>query len=373
MQNRANTSSSTRSPTSTPRSCASADAACRSSSATTSGTWPPRHAANAAESASRADAALARALPDASRAPLELHRAMHYAVLGGGKRLRPLLVYATAAAFGAPPAPLDAVAAAVEIIHAYSLVHDDLPAMDDDSLRRGRPTCHVAFGEAMAILAGDALQALAFDVLASDATLAVDAATRLDMLRVLAAACGSHGMAGGQAFDLAATGSMLSATELERMHVHKTGALIRASVRLGALAAGMWDASTLDALDRYGHAVGLAFQIRDDLLDIEAGTEDGCLHLAALDTEGARRVGHHLEIGFALQQADAAFAAGKGDIDGAFRRQLNGAAIRQLHQPAFRRRGDVIGAQAQQQIGKEDHGEAGGDRGHGQRRDYPGA
>ena len=221
----------------------------------------------------RADAALARALPDASRAPLELHRAMHYAVLGGGKRLRPLLVYATAAAFGAPPAPLDAVAAAVEIIHAYSLVHDDLPAMDDDSLRRGRPTCHVAFGEAMAILAGDALQALAFDVLASDATLAVDAATRLDMLRVLAAACGSHGMAGGQAFDLAATGSMLSATELERMHEYKTGALIRASVRLGALGAGCRDAAVLAALDTYGRAIGLAFQIRDDLLDIEGGSE----------------------------------------------------------------------------------------------------
>ena len=220
----------------------------------------------------RADAALARVLPPEDQPPTELHRAMRYAVLGGGKRLRPLLVYAAGKTFDAPLETLDASAAAVEIIHAYSLVHDDLPAMDDDSLRRGRPTCHVVFGEAMAILAGDALQALAFDVLAHDASLAADAAIHVEMLRVLAAACGSHGMAGGQAFDLAAVGKALSPAELERMHVHKTGALIRASVRLGALAAGVRDAATLDALERYGHAIGLAFQIRDDLLDIEAGT-----------------------------------------------------------------------------------------------------
>ncbi|HEY0179634.1 MAG TPA: polyprenyl synthetase family protein, partial [Dokdonella sp.] len=149
---------------------------------------------------------------------------MRYAVLGGGKRLRQLLVYAAGAAFGAAPERLDAAAAAVEIVHAYSLVHDDLPAMDDDALRRGRPTCHVAFGEAMAILAGDALQALAFEVLANDAVLADDPATLLAMLRALAGACGSHGMAGGQAFDLAAVGTRLGAAELERMHVHKTGA-----------------------------------------------------------------------------------------------------------------------------------------------------
>ena len=222
---------------------------------------------------SRADDVLARVLPPEDQPPVELHRAMRYAVLGGGKRLRPLLVYAAGTTLGAPLDRLDAAAAAVEIIHAYSLVHDDLPAMDDDSLRRGRPTCHVVFGEAMAILAGDALQALAFDVLAHDATLDVDAGTRVAMLRALAIACGSHGMAGGQAFDLAAVGTKLSAAELERMHVHKTGALIRASVRLGALAAGCRDEATLDALERYGHAVGLAFQIRDDLLDIEAGTE----------------------------------------------------------------------------------------------------
>ena len=222
---------------------------------------------------SRADDVLARVLPPEDQPPVELHRAMRYAVLGGGKRLRPLLVYAAGTTLGAPLDRLDAAAAAVEIIHAYSLVHDDLPAMDDDSLRRGRPTCHVVFGEAMAILAGDALQALAFDVLAHDATLDVDAGTRVAMLRALAIACGSHGMAGGQAFDLAAVGTKLSAAELERMHVHKTGALIRASVRLGALAAGCRDEATLAALERYGHAVGLAFQIRDDLLDIEGGTE----------------------------------------------------------------------------------------------------
>ncbi|MBO9662652.1 (2E,6E)-farnesyl diphosphate synthase [Dokdonella sp.] len=221
----------------------------------------------------RADDALARFLPPDEQPPVELHRAMRYAVLGGGKRLRPLLVYATGNAFGAALERLDAPAAAVEIIHAYSLVHDDLPAMDDDSLRRGRPTCHIAFGEAMAILAGDALQALAFEVLADDEKLAVDASTRLEMLRVLALACGSHGMAGGQAFDLAAVGRKLAPAELERMHVHKTGALIRASVRLGALASGHADARTLDALETYGHCIGLAFQIRDDLLDIEAATE----------------------------------------------------------------------------------------------------
>ncbi len=217
----------------------------------------------------RADEALARVLPAADQAPLELHGAMRYAVLGGGKRLRPVLVYATGAAFGAQADVLDSSACAVEIIHAYSLVHDDLPAMDDDALRRGRPTCHVVFGEAMAILAGDALQALAFEVLADDARLATDPRNQVEMLRTLAAACGAHGMAGGQAFDLAAVGKALTPAELERMHVYKTGALIRASVRLGALAAGCRDTATLDALERYGHAIGLAFQIRDDILDVE--------------------------------------------------------------------------------------------------------
>jgi farnesyl diphosphate synthase len=220
----------------------------------------------------RADEALARALPHEGPPPVELHRAMRYAVLGGGKRLRPLLVYATGLAFGASLERLDSSAPAVEIIHAYSLVHDDLPAMADDDLRRGRPTCHVAFGEAMAILAGDALQALAFEVLADDPSLATHAGIHLEMLRSLATACGSHGMAGGQAFDLAAVGKPLTPGELERMHVHKTGALIRASVRLGALASGCSEQQTLAALETYGHSIGLAFQIRDDLLDIEADT-----------------------------------------------------------------------------------------------------
>jgi farnesyl diphosphate synthase len=220
----------------------------------------------------RADAVLARVLPPADQPPQDLHQAMRYAVLGGGKRLRPILVYATGRALGAVAERLDAPAAAVEIIHAYSLVHDDLPAMDDDALRRGRPTCHVAFGEAAAILAGDALQALAFDVLARDSALADAPALLVDMLRVLAAACGSQGMAGGQALDLAAVGRILDAAELERMHVHKTGALIRASVRLGALATGCRDEAMLAALENYGHCVGLAFQIRDDILDVEGNS-----------------------------------------------------------------------------------------------------
>lgn len=212
-------------------------------------------------------------LPPEHQPPVELHRAMRYAVLGGGKRMRPLLVYATGQALGAPLASLDAAAAAVEIIHAYSLVHDDLPAMDNDSLRRGRPTTHIVFGEAMAILAGDALQALAFEILAHDSALSVDAPIRLEMLKTLATACGSQGMAGGQALDLAAVGKTLSHTELERMHVHKTGALIRACVRLGALAAGCNNNAILQPLEKYGHCVGLAFQVRDDILDIEGATE----------------------------------------------------------------------------------------------------
>jgi farnesyl diphosphate synthase len=217
----------------------------------------------------RADDVLSRTLPPDEQSPQDLHRAMRYAVLGGGKRLRPVLAYTSGVALGASLESLDASAAAVEIIHAYSLVHDDLPAMDDDSLRRGRPTCHVEFGEAMAILAGDALQALAFEVLASDATLPNAPGIHVEMLATLAAACGSHGMAGGQALDLAAVGKHLTPQQLEQMHVHKTGALIRASVRLGALASGCEDKALLDALDHYGHSIGLAFQIRDDILDIE--------------------------------------------------------------------------------------------------------
>jgi geranylgeranyl pyrophosphate synthase len=217
----------------------------------------------------RADEALARALPGGDLPPVELHGAMRYAVLGGGKRLRPLLVYAAGHALGRDDGILDAPACAVEIIHAYSLVHDDLPAMDDDALRRGQPTCHIVYGEAMAILAGDALQALAFEILATPHGDNDDPAARIAMLRALGAACGAEGMAGGQAFDLSAVGQKLSLGDLERMHAYKTGALIRASVRLGALAAGCTDPDLLGRLDRYGHAVGLAFQVRDDILDVE--------------------------------------------------------------------------------------------------------
>ncbi len=216
----------------------------------------------------RAEQALDACLPHSAGSPAPLREAMRYAVLGGGKRLRPLLVYATGRALGHDAPSLDALACAVELIHAYSLIHDDLPAMDNDALRRGRPTCHVAFGEAMAILAGDALQALAFELLASDPALGAQPATLVDMLRVLGRACGAEGMAGGQALDLAAVGYGLSLPELEHMHACKTGALIRAAVQLGALAAGA-DIAIQQALANYAHALGLAFQVRDDILDVE--------------------------------------------------------------------------------------------------------
>ncbi|MCC8364576.1 polyprenyl synthetase family protein [Lysobacter sp. A6] len=214
----------------------------------------------------RVDAALAAALPDSSHAPQRLHAAMHHAATNGGKRMRPLLVYAAGTAFGADIAKLDAPAVAVELIHAYSLVHDDLPAMDDDALRRGKPTVHIAFDEATAILAGDALQSLAFDVLAHAP---LDADARVAMLAELATASGMRGMCGGQALDIDATGgAAISVAELERLHAMKTGALLRASVRLGAIAAGV-DFPTQARLDVFADALGLAFQVRDDLLDVE--------------------------------------------------------------------------------------------------------
>jgi geranylgeranyl pyrophosphate synthase len=222
--------------------------------------------------ARRVDGVLDRVLPAADAEPVALHQAMRYSVLGGGKRIRPLLVYAACEALGGDLDAADPAAAAVEIIHAYSLIHDDLPAMDDDALRRGRPTCHIAFGEATAILAGDALQALAFEVLAQAPGAGAEPARCIEAIRCLATACGSQGMAGGQALDLAAVGRQLDRAQLERMHVHKTGALIRASVRLGALAAGCADAAVLDAFERFGHLAGLAFQIRDDILDVEGDT-----------------------------------------------------------------------------------------------------
>lgn len=216
----------------------------------------------------RIETVLDTALPARSGGSDRLNAAMRYAVLGDGKRLRPLLVYAAGHACGAALPTLDAAAIAVELIHAYSLAHDDLPAMDDDALRRGRPTVHVAFDEATAILAGDALQTQAFSVLAS-APVAPD--LRLDWIASLGEASGATGMCGGQALDMAATGSQqlgLSITELAHLHTLKTGALIRASVRMGACA-GSDDRHTLERLDRFASALGLAFQIRDDILDVE--------------------------------------------------------------------------------------------------------
>jgi geranylgeranyl pyrophosphate synthase len=220
----------------------------------------------------RAGRALDKRLPAAELHPADLHQTMRYAVLGGGKRIRPVLVYSAGAAVGAALEALDGPACAVEFIHAYSLIHDDLPAMDNDDLRHGRPSCHKAFGEALAILAGDALQALAFQVFGQDPAMVADPAIRLRMLDVLARAAGSRGMAGGQAIDLAAVGRKLTLAELENMHIHKTGALIRASVLLGALSQPAVDPAVLERLDRYAKCVGLAFQIRDDILDLIGDT-----------------------------------------------------------------------------------------------------
>src|SRR6185369_7232405 len=206
-------------------------------------------------------------LPGPQHAPARLHEAMRYATLEGGKRVRPLLTFAAGELAGADPAHLDSAACAVEMIHAYSLVHDDMPCMDDDVLRRGKPTVHVEYDEATAMLVGDALQAQAFQLL-SEPGLAGDPRLQLEMVKTLALAAGSRGMAGGQAIDLAATGKQLSQTELEFMHVRKTGALISAAVKMGALCAGPCP----PALEQYGHRIGLAFQVVDDVLDAEAST-----------------------------------------------------------------------------------------------------
>jgi len=211
-------------------------------------------------------------LPDPERDPHRLHQAMRYAVLGGGKRVRPLLVYLTGEALEVPAERLDGPAAAVELIHAYSLVHDDLPAMDDDDLRRGRPTCHRAFDEATAILAGDALQVLAFKILADDPAMTPDPVQRLAIVSVLAQASGPEGMAGGQAIDLSVEGTRPSAERMERIHAWKTGALIRASVIMAAHSGPALDAGRLQALSRFGEHLGLAFQIQDDILDEEGET-----------------------------------------------------------------------------------------------------
>ena len=220
----------------------------------------------------RASLALDQRLPAADLHPSDLHRAMRYAVLGGGKRIRPVLVYATGVAGCAPPDALGAPARAGEGTLPYSVMKDVLPAMDRNDLRHGQPTCHKAFGEALAILAGDALQAQAFQVLSQDSTLVVDSVIRVKMLGVLAQAAGSRGMVGGQAIDLAAVGRELSLAEIENMHIHKTGALIRASVLLGAFSQPAIDPAVLDRLDRYAKCIGLAFQIRDDILDVVGDT-----------------------------------------------------------------------------------------------------
>jgi len=222
----------------------------------------------------RVDKALDRWLPRPNGPEAHLQEAMRYSVIGGGgKRVRPILVYAAGQAQGIPLEHLDTLACAVEIIHAYSLIHDDLPAMDDDDLRRGRPTCHKAYDEATAILAGDALQALAFDIMARDTGMGCSDKTRIEMIHLLATASGSIGMAGGQAIDLDAVGKQLSLQQLENMHRLKTGALIRASVLLGAMCSEKTTAETLKNLDTYAHCVGLAFQIHDDILDEVADTE----------------------------------------------------------------------------------------------------
>ena len=218
------------------------------------------------------ETALEKLLPAPGIPPQRLHEAMRYATLGEGKRVRPVLVYGAGQAVGADPACLDAPACAVELIHAYSLVHDDLPAMDNDDLRRGLPTCHKAYDEATAVLVGDALQTLAFRTLSHDGALSAPAEVKLRMIDELALASGSRGMAGGQALDIGAIGRNIDLAQLENMHIHKTGALIRASVRLGGLCAEEVSAEKFNRLDRYAKCIGLAFQVRDDILDVEGET-----------------------------------------------------------------------------------------------------
>ncbi len=221
----------------------------------------------------RVEQAMDSWIPKIKTHPTKLHEAMRYAVLGGGKRLRPILCYATGEALNIPLKQLDGIASALELIHSYSLVHDDLPAMDDDDLRRGKPSCHIEFDEATAILAGDALQALAFYIVTHDKQMQVTAETKLKMIEFLANACGSRGMAGGQAIDLESVGQTLSLMQLEDMHIHKTGALIRASIVLAAMSAKKLNEQQANQLDHFGKCIGLAFQIRDDILDEEGETE----------------------------------------------------------------------------------------------------
>lgn len=216
----------------------------------------------------RMESALEARLPQPNIIPARLHEAMRYSVLGGGKRIRPALLFATARALGLSEDQVEAAACAIELVHVYSLVHDDLPAMDDDDLRRGRPTCHKAYDEATALLVGDALQPLAFQLLASDPALPASPAIRLRLIDILAQAIGTFGMAGGQAIDLAVQGTRLDIGQVEDMHARKTGAVIRASVLMAAECAPPLEANLYAALTRFATAVGLAFQIQDDLLDV---------------------------------------------------------------------------------------------------------
>ncbi|MBW7900610.1 MAG: polyprenyl synthetase family protein [Rhodocyclaceae bacterium] len=253
----------------------------------------------------RTEGALARLLPPIESIPARLHRAMRYSTLGGGKRVRPLLAFAAGEITGAPPEAVDFAACAVECIHVYSLVHDDLPCMDDDVLRRGRPTCHVEFDEPTALLVGDSLQSLAFELLAR--TPQTDAAGRVEMVRLLAVAAGSCGMAGGQAIDLESVGQALTQPELELMHALKTGALIRAAVLLGALCGAPLAAAERDTLDRFAKRAGLLFQVVDDILDCTASTAtlgktagkdaaaDKPTYVSLMGLDGARRFAAELE------------------------------------------------------------------------------
>lgn len=219
----------------------------------------------------RLEEELRRLLPATDTVPQRLHQAMRYCVLDGGKRVRPLLAFAAGELAGADMARVNIAAAAVELIHAYSLVHDDMPCMDNDTLRRGKPTCHIEYDEAIALLVGDSLQTLAFQLLAEH-RLNDDPARQLEMVRLLAVAAGSRGMAGGQAIDLASIGKQLTLPELENMHIHKTGALIRAAVLLGAYCGVALNQERTGQLDRYGKCVGLAYQVVDDILDSQADT-----------------------------------------------------------------------------------------------------
>jgi len=223
-----------------------------------------------AQAQAQTELLLARLMPSENQLPQSLHETMRYAALDGGKRLRPLLVLAASELGEAVPDAVEAAMAAIELIHVYSLVHDDMPAMDNDSLRRGRPTCHIRYGEAAALLAGDALQTLAFDLLSRPTALPPQ--RQLHMLSTLARASGSLGMAGGQAMDLANVGRSITQSELEQMHSLKTGALIRAAAALGGLSCPDLTDNDLQRLDRYAARLGLAFQVIDDVLDCEADT-----------------------------------------------------------------------------------------------------